>query len=682
MIIVVLSLAAAIGYTVDLAYGYVSNDHGTLTGNFLGLGDGQQNAVKSGGYIIYGADYVNSYSSLSCGAIDYPIINRIPLLGFYHQESYTGRPTATHLSVPQTKDYTMLGSQTVVGTTGTLIDSSLLRGDASIAYFQPSYIASLLTGFTGDTIKDSKSFVSVRNWFNVDSDLTSPLSPHVSDGLNEPSIFYRKYVEFTEIDGETLRFTTEHPTGVFSATQQNSRWAASNSITLNGLDGFQDQYFLKSFRILDGVGSITAEIDRGDIILSLSTLSGITNDKVVNVYPDASMGPFNMIDSMTQDIPELHLRYWAVNEGAALEDLFTHTGAGDWTTLYILKPIYVPNGPDSVDNFELVVPDYAWSNVGFIQCEHSVYNPGLDYTAGNAIRTQFVETAVVAVDCQDTLATPLPANAYVNAISATMDDLIPHDFCSEDGNSSPTNQPIPIEIPDVPTGTMYSDYIDYFVNDAFGGPDVSSIYFRPNPDKFPGGATFVNSTGGTDLINVCMGETSYSQQASGSKPIGGDQILVVSVSLERSGSPNVFDSVVSPQDTLNVSCNNLAIQDTATGLLTQLGAENKQFDSRIPYYLTMIESVNNNDFGWGTYQSDDTDSTQPNQFVMGMPFIAVLAILSAFSGFNGKYIIPSVIIYLMLISSFAYLEIISVPESLLAGLVMLGVIAIFSKGFR
>ena len=82
------------------------------------------------------------------------------------------------------------------------------------------------------------------------------------------------------------------------------------------------------------------------------------------------------------------------------------------------------------------------------------------------------------------------------------------------------------------------------------------------------------------------------------------------------------------------------------------------------------------------FQSTGEDSTQPNQFVMGMPFIAVLAILSAFSGFNGKYIIPSVIIYLMLISSFAYLEIISIPESLLAGLVMLGVIAIFSKGFR
>ena len=101
-----------------------------------------------------------------------------------------------------------------------------------------------------------------------------------------------------------------------------------------------------------------------------------------------------------------------------------------------------------------------------------------------------------------------------------------------------------------------------------------------------------------------------------------------------------------------------------------------------PYYLTMIESINNNDFGWGTFQSTDEDSTQPNQFVMGMPFIMVLAMLSAFSGFNGRYIIPSIIVYLILISSFTYLEIISLSDALLSGLVMIGIIAIFSKGFR
>ena len=679
MIIVVLSLAAAIGYTVDLAYGYTTTDHGSY-GN-PNMGSGQQTALLHGEYIVYGADYINSYSSLSCGVIQYPIISRIPLLGFYHQESYAGRPTATHLSVSDTSEYSMLGSQSIVGSSGSFKDTSILKGDGSVEYFQDSYIASFLTGFTGDTIKNSKAMNSVLSVSRSSTGTGNALNLFIIDESNVLQNFVGMYAEFTEIDGKTLRYVTQHTNDVLHPSTSNRSWDSSNSITLNGLDGFQDNYFLKSFRVLDGVGSITAEIDRGDIVLSLSTIPGVVPDKMVPVYADASMGPFNMIDSMTQDIPELHLRYWAVSESAELQTLFTHTGDDDWTQLYILKPIYVINGPIVLDDYDVIIPNYAWSNVGFVQCEHSVYNPGIQGST-DPIRTQFAETAVSPVDCGDTLAIALPSNAYVDAISATMEDLIPHDFCSEDGNSSPTNQPIPIEIPDIPTGTMYSDYINYFVNDAFGGPDVSTIYFRPNPDKFPGGATFANSTGGTDLTNVCMGETSYSQQASGSKPFAVNQVLLVSVSLERSGSPNVFDSVVSPQDTLNVSCNNLAIQDTATGLLTQLGSENKQFDARTPYYLTMIESVNNNDFGWGTYQSDDVDSTQPNQFVMGMPFIAVLAILSAFSGFNGKYIIPSVIIYLMLIASFAYLEIISVPESLLAGLVMLGVIAIFSKGFR
>ena len=101
-----------------------------------------------------------------------------------------------------------------------------------------------------------------------------------------------------------------------------------------------------------------------------------------------------------------------------------------------------------------------------------------------------------------------------------------------------------------------------------------------------------------------------------------------------------------------------------------------------PYYLTMIDSINNNDWGWGTFQSTAEDASQPNQYVMGVPFIMVLAILSCMSGFNGRYIIPSIIVYLMLIASFTYLEIISITDGILGGLVMLGLIAIFSKGFR
>ena len=463
MIIIVLSLAAAIGYTVDLAYGYTAEHKGYL---FTGtdLGTGQQTALKSDDYVVYGAEYTNAYSSLSCGSLNYPIINRIPLLGFYHQESYTGRPTATHLSTVDTGEYTMLGSQSIVGTSGTIVDTSILKGDVSVEYFQGTYVASFLTGFTGDTIKDSKASMSIQFLFrHTDQNDNPDIIPHITDESNTVEEFTNQYVEFTDIEGQTLRIITDRTSGVVSSEILNRNWDASNTITLNGLDGFQDDYFLKSFRILDGVGSITSTIDRGDIILSLSTLPGITNDNVVSVYPDASMGPFNMIDSNSTHIPQLYLRYWAVNESAELEDLFTHTGADDWTQLYIIKPIFVTNSPNTLDDFDVIIPDYAWSNVGFIQCEHSVYNPGLwdndetePYGPG-PIRTQFAETAVPAVDCQDTLALALPANAYVNAISATMEDLIPHDFCSEDGNSSPTNQPIDIEIPDIPTGTMYDD---------------------------------------------------------------------------------------------------------------------------------------------------------------------------------------------------------------------------------
>ena len=674
MAAIVLLLALGIGYELQRADGYTATVNPSNT-----FGSGQLNALKHGEYIVYGADYVNSYSSLSCGTIQYPIINRIPLLGFYHQESYSGRPTATHLSVPETKEYNMLGSQSIVGSSGSVVDSSELRGDSSVVYFQNSYVASFLTGFNGDTIKDSKALNWLYVLFNDPSEGGYYLQQMVTDESDVPQNFSIEYVTFTDIEGKTLRLTTQHTADVLHVPS-TSKWSSSNTITLNGLDGFQDNYFFKSFRVLDGIGSITAEIDRGDIILSVSTLPGITNDKIVNVYPDAVMGPFNMIDSNSTHIPELHLRYWAVNESAELEDLFTHTGADDWTQLYILKPIYVINGPIVLDDTDLIIPNYAWSNVGFVQCEHSAYNPGYRGIV-DPLRSQFAETTVSPVDCQDTLAIALPANPYVNAISATMEDLIPHDFCSEHGNSSPTNQPIDIEIPDIPTGTMYSDYVDYHIDDVFS-QGMSSVYFVPNDQKFPDGATFVNSTGGTDVTNVCMGETSYSQQATGSKGLGGGGALFVSVSLARSDNPSVFDTVVSYQDTLNVSCNNLAIKDTLTGAITQLGSDNKQFGAQKPYYLTMIESINNNDFGWGTFQSSDVDSTQPNQYVMGMPFIMVLALLSAFSGFNGRYIIPSIIVYLILISSFTYLEIISLTDALLSGLVMIGIIAIFSKGFR
>ena len=96
----------------------------------------------------------------------------------------------------------------------------------------------------------------------------------------------------------------------------------------------------------------------------------------------------------------------------------------------------------------------------------------------NPIRSQFAETAVPAVDCGNTLEVVLPSNRYVDAISATMDDLIPHDFCSEEGNSSPTNQPIDVVIPDIPDGTMYDDYLIY---NHIPLQTTSIITIQPNP---------------------------------------------------------------------------------------------------------------------------------------------------------------------------------------------------------
>ena len=443
---------------------------------------------------------------------------------------------------------------------------------------------------------------------------------------------------------------------------------SSNSITLNGLDGFQDNYFLKSFRVLDGVGSIVAEIDRGDIILSLSTIPGVIPDKMVPVYADASMGPFNMIDSNNTHIPELHLRYWAVNETAELQTLFTHTGDDDWTQLYILKPIYVINGPIVLDEHDVIIPNYAWSNVGFVQCEHSVYNPGIQGST-DPIRTQFAETAVSPVDCGDTLAIALPDNAYVNAISATMDDLIPHDFCSEDGNSSPTNQPIDVVIPDIPDGTMYDDYLIY---NHIPLQTTSIITIQPNPDKFPlGGVTFTDKNGAAQN-DVCDSRVDSDGSTPKVQVFGG----VIYIGLAATG-PN---EQILKSDTTSLTCNNLAIQYNGTQI--NLDTFTEQITALEPYYLTMIDTINSNYWGWGTFQSTAEDASQPNQYVMGVPFIMVLAILSCMSGFNGKYIIPSIIVYLMLIASFTYLEIISITDGIIGGLVMLGLIAIFSKGFR
>ena len=668
MVAVVLALGLSIGYVTDLAYGYTVTDHGSSNSNNPDyFGTGAQTALLHGEYIVYGAEYTNSYSSLSCGSIQYPIINRIPLLGFYHQESYAGRPTATHLSVPDTKDYTMLGSQSLFGSSGTMVDNSILKGDSSIVYFQDSYVASFLTGFTGDSIKDSKALNVIHTLFRI-AGVGESNNLFIVDESDIPQPFTNRYVEFTEIDGETLRYVTQHTNDVLSPFLSNLSWDSSNSITLNGLDGFQDNYFLKSFRVLDGVGSIVAEIDRGDIILSLSTIPGVIPDKMVPVYADASMGPFNMIDSMTQDIPELHLRYWAVNETAELQTLFTHTGDDDWTTLYILKPIYVINGPITLDDFDVIMPNYAWSNVGFVQCEHSAYNPGA-YNTDDPIRTQFAETAVTPVDCGDTLATALPDNAYVNAIDATMDDLIPHDFCSEEGNSSPTNQPIDVVIPDIPDGTMYDDYLIY---NHIPLQTTSIITIQPNPDKFPLGGVMFTDKNGAAQNDVCDSRVDSDGSTPKVQVFGG----VIYIGL----AATVPNEQILKSDTTSLTCNNLAIQYNGTQI--NLDTFTEQITALEPYYLTMIDTINSNYWGWGTFQSTAEDASQPNQYVMGVPFIMVLAILSCMSGFNGRYIIPSIIVYLMLIASFTYLEIISITDGIIGGLVMLGLIAIFSKGFR
>ena len=208
MVAVVLALGLSIGYVTDLAYGYTADSKGYL---FTGtdLGTGQQTALKNDGYIVYGVEYTNAYSSLSCGSLNYPIINRIPLLGFYHQESYAGRPTATHLSTVDKSVYTMLGSQSIVGTSDTAVDTSILKGDVSVEYFQGTYVASFLTGFTGDIIKDSKASMSIQFLFrHTDQNDNPDIIPHITDESNTVEDFSNEYVEFTDIEGQTLRIIT------------------------------------------------------------------------------------------------------------------------------------------------------------------------------------------------------------------------------------------------------------------------------------------------------------------------------------------------------------------------------------------------------------------------------------------------------------------------------------------
>ena len=133
---------------------------------------------------------------------------------------------------------------------------------------------------------------------------------------------------------------------------------------------------------------------------------------------------------------------------------------------------------------------------------------------------------------------------------------------------------------------------------------------------------------------------------------------------------------------MHLTCNNLSVINQETGQITAFSSFTKDFEASEPYYLTIINDINNNTMGWGTFQSTDADVTEADQLTFGLPFIVVLAILSCFSGFNGRYIIPSVIVYLIMISSFTYLGIITISDALLAGLVMLGILVIFSKGFR
>lgn len=336
---------------------------------------------------------------------------------------------------------------------------------------------------------------------------------------------------------------------------------------------------------------------------------------------------------------------------------------------YHVRPVYDVFG-DSVEpkaDDTMYVPGYDFSNNVEVTCRPFVWGGG-EIASPEII--QYGDPIVVEpdFDCSETY--HLPNVPWAHEWGLTFSDVVPDDYCTV----RPDNQKIPLPPTVIPGAVpVYRDIL-MLVPDY--SHDTSNATARVDLKILPEASPYTFSI---EDYTTCGAYDSVSGEL-GSFMTTDNKTAGLFTDFLGSTIPYVWFARDNP---LIVSCNNLVFHGGAEPAVNVTFS--KTLNADIPYYQKFIAAIRADDWGWGVGESEITDQPgfAPYQnLIFGMPFVAVMGMLTAMIGFNRRHIPAAGISYGIVLGALTYFGLIDIPVAAFGAIVTFTIILIFSKGFR
>lgn len=365
---------------------------------------------------------------------------------------------------------------------------------------------------------------------------------------------------------------------------------------------------------------------------------------------------------------------------------------------YLLRPLYhVTDEAVSLSDTQMLVPGYMFTNPNITCGMVNIFN-GLHAFHVSVSHSDVIDVESQMWDCDSSEIYNLSSPPrFATRLGITFDDITPVDYCSGvfagflpifefdqmmdtdiyvmqnmfKAVVIPSNNPnIPLRIVIISNSDHEFFQRHYYVqisgiesqSDSFCRvTDLSTADFAyrlipPGDDSNISVSDFSNTKNFFGIGNITIGETnSYAYQceyerieirgaAIGDVP---EEIIVLE------GDDARFNVVIRPNE---------------------------------PVYAVLLSVLDKNEFGWGTgsmvVQPDGSDVNAGEAYFMGLPFLTVMVLITAMVGFNRKNIPASAIVYLSVVGIFVATGITQILDAVFSVLILIAMLAIFSKGFR
>jgi len=439
-----------------------------------------------------------------------------------------------------------------------------------------------------------------------------------------------------------------------------------------------DSYYLDEH----GEGYRAADIHKGDM-LAMMRSSNIDRSAsgMVNVVDRPSPGRVSPVDDGGLNIDPVYSDqqimifdvYTLTDPSEEGSVLFRHNNATadnpGKIVGYHFRPVY-DTFSDDVDpraRDTMYVPGYAFSNNVEVTCRPFVWSAG---GIASPEIIQYGDPVLVEprFDCSQSY--HLPNLPWVHDSGIVFEDVVPDDYCTV----RPEDQHIPFN------GTILPPSVPVY-------RDILHLVLHPSGDNATARVTLESNN--ADYTFAFSNSTTCGARDPINNELGGFQITSAPdtrgvAELKTDFLDTVIDFVwFKSTNPLNVDCQDVEFQTISSGESETISFSTV-LPADVPFYQRYITALADDDWGWGTgtRSIDDPNAAPYQSMLFGMPFVAVLGVLSAFVGFSRGHIPAAGITYAAVLGVMTYFEVINLTSAAFGAIITFVILLIFSKGFK